>query len=75
MSDFGERLRTIRELQGLSQAELAGRADLNATQLSHFETGTREPNLANLRKLKKALGVPYEMLLGEGAQQKQINQP
>ena len=75
MSDFGERLRTAREMLGLSQAELAAKADLNATQLSHFETGTREPNLTNLRKLKKALGVPYEMLLGEGSAQRQSNQP
>ena len=29
----------------------------------------------NLRKLKKALGVPYEMLRGESPSSKQANQP
>jgi transcriptional regulator with XRE-family HTH domain len=65
MSDFGERLRTTREMLGLGQAGLAAKAGIAATSISHFEGGSREPNLANLRKLKKALGVPYEMLLGE----------
>ena len=47
----------------MSQTKLAQLCELDASSVNHFESGRREPSLGNLRKLKKALNVPYEMLL------------
>ena len=61
---FPERLRKVRESRKLSQAELAERAGLQASAISHFETGTRKPSFANLRRLADALQVSTDYLLG-----------
>lgn len=63
-SPFGKRLSSIRELSGLTQAELAEKARLDPSCVSHFESGRREPNLENLTKIVKALGVSADVLLG-----------
>lgn len=65
MSDtFPARLRSVRELRGWTQAELAQRAGLPPTSISHFEGGTRKPSFDNLRRLSKALDVQTDYLLG-----------
>jgi transcriptional regulator with XRE-family HTH domain len=61
---FPERLRAAREKRGLSQGELAARAGLQASAISHFETGTRKPSFDNLRRLADALEVTTDYLLG-----------
>jgi transcriptional regulator with XRE-family HTH domain len=59
-----ERLRHARELRQLSQADLAVRARLQPSAVSHFETGTRQPSFDNLRRLADALAVSIDYLLG-----------
>jgi transcriptional regulator with XRE-family HTH domain len=61
---FARRLRTARELRNLSQAELAERARLQQTAVSHYENGTRRPSLRNLRRLSEALEVTSDYLIG-----------
>lgn len=61
---FAERLRSVRELRGWSQAELAQAARLQSTAVSHFETGSRSPSFDNLKKLADALRVSTDYLLG-----------
>ena len=61
---FPERLKTAREARELSQAELADRGALQSSAISHFETGTRKPSFANLRRLADALSVSTDYLLG-----------
>ena len=61
---FPERLRTARELRELSQGALAGRAGLQPSAISHFESGTRKPSFDNLRRLADALQVSTDYLLG-----------
>ena len=50
-------------LTGLTQAELAKRADMDPGQLNHFMNGRREPRISNLRKLSKATGISIEKLV------------
>lgn len=61
---FSERLKVVRDRRGYSQAELAERAGLQPTAISHFETGTRSPSFDNLRRLSDALSVSTDYLMG-----------
>jgi transcriptional regulator with XRE-family HTH domain len=61
---FPTRLKKAREARDLSQSELAEKAGLQASAISHFETETRRPSFANLRKLADALQVSTDYLLG-----------
>jgi transcriptional regulator with XRE-family HTH domain len=54
---FGDRLRELRELKGLSQQELADKAGLTRAGVAQFETGRRRPMWESVLALGKALGV------------------
>ena len=58
-------IRTLREGKGMSQVELARRATLARPYLVRLESGQQKnPSLAVLQRLAKALGVPVTALLG-----------
>jgi transcriptional regulator with XRE-family HTH domain len=57
-------LRTAREYRGLNQNELAQKAGMQPSAISHFETGTRKPSFDNLRILADSLDVTTVYLLG-----------
>lgn len=61
---FPTRLRIAREHRALNQSELADRAGLHVSAISHFETGARKPSFDNLRRLADALDVTTDYLLG-----------
>ena len=65
---FAERLKAARELRKLSQGRLARLAGLQASAISHFETGTRKPSFDNLRRLADALAVTTDYLLGRAGE-------
>lgn len=59
MTAFATNLRRLRLDADLTQEQLASKAGMPAAQLSHYETGRREPNLSNLRALQEALQCGY----------------
>lgn len=61
---FPGRLRAVRELRELNQGELAKKAGLQPSWISHFETGARKPSFDNLLRLANALKVTTDYLLG-----------
>lgn len=61
---FPERLKAARDLRGLNQGDLAGRAGLPPSSIAHFESGSRKPSFDTLRKLANALEVTTDYLLG-----------
>jgi transcriptional regulator with XRE-family HTH domain len=61
---FKNRLRAAREMRALSQTELAERARMPSSSISHFEAGKRKPNFENLKRLATALDVTTDFLLG-----------
>jgi transcriptional regulator with XRE-family HTH domain len=61
---FTERLQAARQLRKLSQSELALKAGLQPSAISHFETGRRAPSFDNLKALSTALEVTTDYLLG-----------
>lgn len=69
---FPERLRAARDYRGLSQGQLADRAKLQPSAISHFETGARKPSFDNLRLLADTLDVTTDYLLGRVAEFKAL---
>jgi transcriptional regulator with XRE-family HTH domain len=66
-SNFGERLRAIRENRELSQSDLARLAGMQPSAIAHFEADRRKPSFHNVRALAKALNVSADYLLGSNA--------
>jgi len=67
---FTDRLRKARKAKQLSQTELAERAGLQPSAISHFETGRRAPSFDNLKRLADALSASLDYLLGREDQPK-----
>lgn len=61
---IGERIRTARTGQGLTQSALARKAELTPAAIWQMESGQREPSAGSLRKLAEALEVSADYLLG-----------
>lgn len=61
---FSRRLNELRLKRGLSQVELARKAGLPASSISHFESGSRRPSLENLGRLAVALNASMDVLMG-----------
>lgn len=61
---FGERLRQVRELTGLTQIEVAIKLGTSQPAYQAWEAGRREPNLESLKKLAKVLNTSPNYLLG-----------
>jgi transcriptional regulator with XRE-family HTH domain len=65
--EFGDRVRARRNDLGLTQEQLADRADLQRAYIGQLETGMRSVGLNNLARLAKALEMDLGDLL-EGLQ-------
>lgn len=63
LRNIGKRLRETRKLQGISQAELAERADLSVVYISNIEAGKKNISADVLIKLCSALRIPSDFLL------------
>lgn len=61
---FGDRLRAAREKRGWTQRGLGIEADMDATSLSKFESGERQPSARSIVRLAKAMNVSADYLLG-----------
>jgi transcriptional regulator with XRE-family HTH domain len=61
----GDRLKNLRTLNALTQAELAERAGLTTAAVSRVERDEAEPRPSTLRKLAKALNVQPRDLIEE----------
>ena len=64
MPDLGDRIKHCREKLGLTQKELAKKADLSVVQLSRYETNARKPDPDALKQLADSLDVSVDYLLG-----------
>ena len=62
---FAHVLQTRRRGMGLSQEELAARADVSARHISFMETKRRQPSLTILAALSDGLGVSMAELVHE----------
>ncbi len=53
----GMRIKELRHKLGISQEELAARADVHRTYIASLEVGKRNVSIIALEKIVKALGV------------------
>lgn len=60
---FAEKLKSLREEKGFSQQNLAELSGINKMLISKYETGRSAPNMENLGKLAKALGVTADCMI------------
>lgn len=64
-SAVGKRISLIRKNRGMTQEQLAEKAELSNIYISHIENSRSIPSLATLMKLCSALDItPDEVLLG-----------
>jgi transcriptional regulator with XRE-family HTH domain len=62
---FGERVRLLRKRMGISQEELAYKANLHRTYIGMIERAEKNITLLNIEKIAVALKVPVTDLLEE----------
>jgi transcriptional regulator with XRE-family HTH domain len=60
---FGEKVRLIRKEKGLSQEELAHKADLHRTYIGMIERAEKNITLVNIEKIANALELNIKELL------------
>jgi len=61
---FGERLRMLRDEQGITQEALANMIGVKRPTVAGYETKGKEPPYSTLKKLAKALNCSVDYLLG-----------
>jgi DNA-binding XRE family transcriptional regulator len=59
---LGQKIRAAREAHGLTQAELAARAQVAQAYLSYLEQDQREPSLSIAARLARELEIPLDEL-------------
>lgn len=64
-SNFGARLKELREASNLSQQQLADAAGMNVFGVAKLEQGKREPSWATVQALAAALGVDCTVFAAE----------
>lgn len=70
--NLGKAIHTCRVKRGLSQAELARRADCSVSYLSMLENSKRDPTMSTVQSIATALGVPIEILFFLGAEKGEL---
>lgn len=69
---FGGRVRMMRQLLGLTQADLAKKIGVTNQAIATYEKGKREATYKNLIGLSRALSVTTDWLLGEPPHKKEF---
>ena len=63
---LGNRLRTLRRYNGMTQREVAARLHLERSSYAYYEIGTTEPDLHTLSEIAGIFQVSTDYLLGRG---------
>ncbi len=64
MSNFRDRLKTLRQQKDLTQDELAAELDISRSAISMYERGEREPDFETLEKIADYFNVDMNFLTG-----------
>jgi len=64
-TDFGNRLKTVREEKGLKREEVATIIGTSAAIIGRYERNERTPSIDIAKKIAEALDVSLDYLVGE----------
>ena len=70
---FGERVKMMRNLRGLTRSEFAKKLGVSTALVSAYEVGKREPSMKNLIALTQILNIGADWLLGISPQTTEKN--
>jgi len=59
---IGERIQVYRSRAGLTQADLAEKADIHHKYVGQLERGEKNATLKTIEKIARALDLPFEVL-------------
>lgn len=65
MGTFAQKIRRLRENQGMTTRILAEKIGVSCGQISKYETGKHEPTLSILNKYKETFGVSLDYLCND----------
>ena len=60
--NIGEKLRSLRQKNNLTQKELAERTGINQADISKLENGTANPSIRTLRRLADGMGMKMKLV-------------
>ncbi len=60
---LGDNIKRIRTEKGMTQGDLCRKLELDRSYMSNVENGNKNPTLATIEKIAKALGVSIEELM------------
>lgn len=60
---FCKNLKYLREISNLTQEQLATKLNITRAKLGHLETGRREPNLGDIKKICTFFNVGSDIIL------------
>ena len=60
---FSDKIRKARQERGYTQEQLGNMVNINKSSISRYEKGVQLPELENIKKIAKALGVSHQYLL------------
>ncbi len=63
MQRLPEKIRTLRERQGLSQGELANQVGVSRTHINKLESGSKSPSTKLMLKLADVFGTTIDALM------------
>jgi len=62
---LGKTLRSLREAKEWTQLDLAERANITRSYVTHLELGNRTPSIGTLKQLAWALKIHWTALIGD----------
>ena len=65
LENFGEKIKEFRKLKGLSQEQLAEKANLHRTYIGMIERAEKNITLLNIEKIANALDVKITDLINQ----------
>ena len=70
--DVGSAIRLCRKRRGVSQTDVATRAECSVSYLSMLENNKRDPTLSMIRRIAEALHVPVGALFVMASEEKEL---
>lgn len=64
MSNYKDSIRTLREINNMTQDELASRLGVKPPAISKWENGLTYPKMENVLKMSEIFGVSMSVVMG-----------